>query len=79
MRIKKQEPQIPATHKIRPLKKERPKHATKGHFLTLPPAELWNGRNVECPIAWRCGIYVETRRATFVQAARGVGIGAENR
>ena len=69
MRIKKQEPQIPANLKIRPLKKRKSKTCNKGAFLTLLPAELWNGRNVECPIAWRCGIYVETRRATFVQAA----------
>ena len=42
----------------------------RGAILTLPPTALWNGRDDECPIAWRCGIYVETWRATILQAAR---------
>lgn len=59
----------PSLNLCSPLKKERPKHATREGILPLPPAEFWNGRNVECYIAWRRGIYVETRRATSLQAA----------
>ena len=57
------------TPKIRPLRKRKAKTCNKGAILTLLPAALWNGRNVKCSIP-----YVETRRATYLQAATAAGI-----